>query len=166
MLLISFPPIQNKKFEKRASTDPESISTMKASIKPPWSSLGVKLSGIHDEVSTETSKMKIIYKYKCFIFWKDIPKCKCFDLKSILKSLTEYPPEWPVSTKTHYGDLVGQLANSTAVVGTELATKIHCHSIPALVFPCCLASATLGYLTGAGWLRSFITKDQSEPLIF
>ena len=78
-----------------------------------------------------------------------MPKCKCFDLKSIFKSLTEYPPEWPVSTKTHHGDLVGQFANSTATVGTELATKSHCHSIPALMFPCSLASATLGYLTGA-----------------
>lgn len=71
---------------------------------------------------TETSKMKIMYKYKC-LFLKDMPKCKCFDLKSIFKSLTGTLPEWPVSTKMHYVDLVGQFANSTAMVGTELATK-------------------------------------------
>ena len=106
------------------------------------------MSGIHDEVSTESSK--IIYKYKCLFFEKTCLNVNVLTLSQYLNLLQSTPPEWPVSTQTHYGDLVGQFTNSTAMVGTELAIKTHCHSIPALMFPCCLASDTLGYLTGAG----------------
>ena len=122
---------------------------MKASIKPPWSSLGVKLSGIHDEVSTESSKMKKIYKYKCLFFEKTCLNVNVLTLSQYLNLLQSTLLSGQ-SLQRLYGDLVGQFANSTAMVGTELATKIHCHSIPALMFPCCLASATLGYFTGAG----------------